>query len=76
MWQALLVVVGVVLGGAIAGGVALRQVQLVTDREREARQAERELVREDARDAFQRDTILALQDAVADLLGHGRPPSR
>jgi hypothetical protein len=55
-------------GGVIAGGVALRQVQLFTDREREARQAEREQARNDAREAFQRDTILALQDAVADLL--------
>jgi hypothetical protein len=68
MWQAVLGFVGVVLGGAIVGGVALRQVQLVTDREREARQVERELARKDARDVFQRQTVLALQDAVADLL--------
>ena len=52
----------------LAGGVALRQVQLFTDREHAARQAEREQARNDARDAFQRDTILALKDAVADLL--------
>ena len=68
MWQAVLALVGVVIGGVLAGGVGLRQVQLFTDRERAARQAEREQARKDARDAFQRDTILALQDAVADLL--------
>jgi hypothetical protein len=68
MWQAVLALVGVVIGGVLAGGVALRQVQLLTDREHAARQAEREQARKDARDAFQRDTILALQDAVADLL--------
>jgi hypothetical protein len=68
MWQVVLGLVGVVLGGAIVGGVALRHMQLVTDREREVRQVERELGRKDARDGFQRDTILALQDAAGDLL--------
>jgi hypothetical protein len=68
MWQVVLALVGVVVGGAIAGGVALRQAQLFTDRQREAHLAEREQARKDARDAFQRDTILALQDAVADLV--------
>ena len=68
MWQAVLVSVGVVLGGAIAGGVTLRQQHLIIDREHEARRAERELAREDSRQAFQRDTLLAIQDAVADLL--------
>lgn len=68
MWQAVLALVGVVLGGAIAGGVTLRQLRLITDREHEARQAERELARQDARREFQRNTILAIQDAVADLL--------
>ena len=68
MWQAVLIFVGVVLGGAIAGGVMLRQQQLIIDREHEARRAERELAREDSRHAFQRDTLLAIQDAVADLL--------
>jgi hypothetical protein len=68
MWQALLALVGVVLGGAIAGGVTLRQLRLITDREHEARQAERELARQDGRRVFQRDTILAIQDGVADLL--------
>ena len=68
MWQAVLALVGVVIGGVLAGGVALRQAQLFTDRQREARLAEREQARKDARDVLQRDTILALQDAVADLV--------
>jgi HAMP domain-containing protein len=68
MWQAVLSLAGVVIGAAIAGGVALWQVQLVTAREREARRSEREQVRAEIREAFQRDSILALQEAVADLL--------
>jgi hypothetical protein len=36
MWQAVLALVGVVIGGVLTGGVALRQVQLFTDRERAA----------------------------------------
>jgi hypothetical protein len=67
MEQAVLSLAGVVLGAAIAGGVALWQVQLVTNREREVRRTERELSREDVRDAFQREAILAMQDAMADL---------
>jgi hypothetical protein len=56
----------VVLGAAIAGGVSLWQVQLITAREREARQALREQERRDTHDAFQRDAILALHDAITD----------
>lgn len=55
---------GVVLGAAIAGGVSLWQVQLITAREREARQTLREQERKDAHDALQRDAILALHDAI------------
>jgi hypothetical protein len=68
MSQAVLSLAAVVLGATIAGGVALWQVQLVTAREREARRTEREQVRKDLRDTFQRDSILALQQAVADLV--------
>jgi hypothetical protein len=68
MWQAALTLGGVVLGAAIAGGVSLWQVQLVTAREREARRTDREQVRSDVRDAFQREAILSLQEAVADFL--------
>jgi hypothetical protein len=49
---------------AIAGGVSLWQVQLITAREREARKALREQEREDTRDDFQRDAIIALHDAI------------
>jgi uncharacterized protein HemX len=65
MGQAALTLLGVVLGAAIAGGVSLWQVQLITAREREARQALREQERKDAHDAFQRDAIIALHDALA-----------
>jgi hypothetical protein len=58
---------GVVLGGVLTGAVSLWQAQLVTKREREAREALREQERKDRRDAFQRETLLALQDAVEDV---------
>ena len=66
MGEAALAFLGVLLDATIAGVVALWQVQLVTAREREARQALREQGSKDRRDAFQRDTILALQKAIAD----------
>jgi hypothetical protein len=59
--------VGVAVGAMVTGYVTLRQAQLVTQREREARQVLREQEQKDRRDAFQRDTILALQDAMGDL---------
>jgi hypothetical protein len=65
--QAVLTFFGVILGATIAGGISLWQVQLVTRREREARQGIREQESKDRRDAFQRETILALQD-VMDML--------
>jgi hypothetical protein len=58
---------GVVVGAVVTGYVTLRQTQLATAREREARQAEREQARKDVRDAFQRENLLALQDAVMDM---------
>lgn len=67
MGQAALTLLGVILGAAIAGGISLWQVQLVTRREREARQELRERERRDRRDAFQRETLLGVQDAVTDL---------
>jgi type II secretory pathway pseudopilin PulG len=73
MWQALLALgvavigfLGVVVGAVVTGFVTLRQTQLATQREREAQQMLREQQRRDARDAFQRDAILALQGAVED----------
>lgn len=82
MGQAALTLLGVVLGAAIVGGVSLWQVQLVTVREREAGQVLREQERKDTHDAFQRDAILALHDAltaywqtalVAQVQIHNRP---
>lgn len=64
MWQAALTFWGVIVGGVIAGGVALWQAQLATQREREARQVERAQAREDTHAAFQRDAILSLHEAV------------
>jgi hypothetical protein len=54
----------VVLGGVLTGAVTLFQVQLISKREREARESIREQEREDRRDAFERETLLALQDAI------------
>jgi hypothetical protein len=67
MWQAVLTFYGVILGAVIGGAVALWQAHLAIRREREARQVVREQKRKDVADAFQRETLLALQDAVADL---------
>ena len=67
MGQAVLTFFGVILGATIAGGIPPWQVQLVTRREREVRQGIREQESKDRRDAFQRETILALQD-VMDML--------
>jgi hypothetical protein len=66
MGQAVLGFLGVILGAAIAGGISLWQVQLVTTRERQARQAEQAQARKDTREAYQREAVLALQDAVQD----------
>jgi hypothetical protein len=74
MWQAALAFgvaligfLGVVLGAVVTGFVTLRQAELATQREREARQALREQERQDRRDNFQRETLLALQDVLSEL---------
>jgi len=58
---------GVIVGAVVTGYVTLRQTQLATQHEREAQQMLREQERKDRRDAFQRETLLALQDAVEDI---------
>jgi uncharacterized coiled-coil protein SlyX len=55
------------LGVIVGAVVSLLGEQVTTRRERAARQALRDQERKDRRDAFQRETILALQDAVTDL---------
>lgn len=58
---------GVVAGALISSvGVVLGE-RLVGRREREARQAQRQQQLDDQHAAFQRDTILALQEAIGDL---------
>lgn len=54
------------LGVIVGAAVSLLGEQLVTRREREARQALRDQERKDRRDAFQRETLLAIQDVVTD----------
>jgi hypothetical protein len=56
------------LGVIVGAVVSLLGEQFATRREREARQALRHQERTDRRDTFQRETILALQDALAEFL--------
>ena len=65
MGEALLGFLGVIIGAAIAGGISLWQVHFVTTREREAQRRHRAEERTDRRDAFQRETLMALQDATS-----------
>jgi hypothetical protein len=65
--QQALTFLGVILGASIAGGISLWQVQFVTKREHETRQIEREQTRKDVRDAFQRDTVIATQEAIVEI---------
>jgi hypothetical protein len=53
------------LGVIVGAVVSLLGEQFTTRREREARKAVGEQERKDGRDAFQRETILALQEAIA-----------
>jgi hypothetical protein len=55
------------LGVIVGAAVSLIGEQYTTRREREARRALLSQEQKDRRDAFQRDTILALQDALIDL---------
>jgi hypothetical protein len=65
MGQAELAFVGVILGAAITGAISLAQVRFVTARERKAQQMRREQERVNRREGFERDTLLALQDAIS-----------
>jgi hypothetical protein len=65
MWQAVLAFWGAIVGGVIAGGVSLWVALLAVQRDREARQVEREQTRRDAHNAFQRDAVVALHDAAS-----------
>lgn len=54
------------LGAVVTGSVTVWRERVITDRERAAQQADREQRRKDVRDAFQRESLLALQDAIED----------
>jgi hypothetical protein len=60
--------IGVVLGSASTAVLTVYREQLVSRREREARHHQREQERKDQRDVFQRESLLALQDAASDLV--------
>lgn len=66
--EALIGFVGVLLGSSSTAMLTVYRERLVSRRERDARQHQREQEREDRRNAFQRESILGLQDAVSDLL--------
>jgi hypothetical protein len=57
---------GVVVGAVVTGFVTLRQARLATQREHDVRKIEWEQARKAVRDAFQRESLLAVQDAVED----------
>jgi hypothetical protein len=66
--EAVFGLVGVLLGSASTSIVAVYQMRVTGRREREAREHERAQVGRAQRDAFQRQSITALQDAVADMV--------
>jgi hypothetical protein len=60
--------IGVLLGSVTTAVLTMYQEWRVGSREREARQHQRDRDREDQRNTFQRQSLLALQDAVSDLV--------
>ncbi len=66
--EALYGFVGVLLGSATTAVLTIYRERLVSSREREARSHQREQDRQDQRNIFQRQSMLALQDAVSDLV--------
>ncbi|WP_424528397.1 hypothetical protein ACOZ38_02065 [Sphaerisporangium viridialbum] len=66
--EALFGFLGVVLGTLSTSALTIYKERLTTRREAQLRDRQYERERQLARDAFQRDSILALQSAVADLL--------
>ena len=66
--EAIFGLVGVLVGSVSTSIVAIYQVQVAGKREREARGQERAQIDRAQRDTFQRESITALQDAVADML--------
>jgi hypothetical protein len=59
---------GVLLGSLTTSVLAVYRERLTTRREQDTRDAQYERDRKAARDTFQRDSILALQTAISDLM--------
>ncbi len=68
MAEALYGFVGVLLGSGSTAMLTVYRERLISRREREALQHQREQDRKNQRDTFQRQSLLALQDAISDLL--------
>lgn len=66
--EALYGFIGVVLGSATTAVVTIYQERLVGTREREARSHQQDQERRDKKNTFQRESLLALQDATSDLI--------
>ena len=66
--EALYGFVGVLLGSGSTAMLTVYRERLISRREREALQHQREQDRKNQRDTFQRQSLLALQDAVSDLI--------
>jgi hypothetical protein len=66
--EALYGLTGVLLGSATTAVLTIYRERLVGSREREGRHHQREQDRQDQRNAFQRQSVLALQDVVSDLV--------
>ena len=60
--------IGVLLGSATTAVLTVYREQVISKRERDAREHQRMQERHDQRDTFQRQSLLALQDAVSDLV--------
>lgn len=60
--------IGVLLGSATTAALTVYRERLLSTREREAREHQRQQDRQDQRNTFQRQSLLALQDAVSDLV--------
>ena len=60
--------VGVLIGSVTTAALTVYRERLVSSREREARQQQCEQDQKDQRDAFQRQSLLALQEAISDLI--------
>ena len=60
--------IGVLLGSATTAALTVYREWLLSTREREARKQQRHQDQQDQRNTFQRQSLLALQDAVSDLV--------